>query len=116
MYVPYLDKDVFDFLSSIESRMFADGTFHTDTIARAFGDYSDIPYSSHSAAASPGRMYYIKYLLELMLFMTRHSSNMVRNGSFKRLLKILTDSSYRELTRGFSYLIIYLSQLNRYIR
>ena len=34
-YVPYLDRAVFDFLAGLPEEMFADKTFHSETIARA---------------------------------------------------------------------------------
>ena len=46
---PYLDCDLFDFLSSLPASFFLDHTFHTDTIARGYPKFADIPYEKDQA-------------------------------------------------------------------
>jgi len=43
--VPYLDGNLFAFLSAIPDTMLVDHELHTDTIRRAFPEYADIPYA-----------------------------------------------------------------------
>lgn len=43
---PYLEPDLFDFLSSLPAEMMLDHSFHTETIAYAYPEYSDIPYEN----------------------------------------------------------------------
>jgi hypothetical protein len=43
--VPYLDGDLFAFLSAIPDAILVDHELHTDTIRTAFPEYSDIPYA-----------------------------------------------------------------------
>ena len=41
---PYLDYELYDFLASLPPHLLADGSFHTETIHRAFPEYSQIPF------------------------------------------------------------------------
>lgn len=61
---PYLDHDLFDFLSSLPSRMFLDKTFHTETIRRAFPRYADIPFEDPEAPLIRGNGHFRRLLLE----------------------------------------------------
>ena len=45
IHCPYLDRDLFDFLVSLPEEMYADKTFHTEAIRRAYPSAADIPYS-----------------------------------------------------------------------
>ena len=45
---PYLDHDLFDFLSSLPAAMLLDRKFHGDTIRRGFPEYNDVRYEDRS--------------------------------------------------------------------
>ncbi len=44
VYLPYLDPELFDFLTSLPVSVMIDGNFHTDTIARAYPEYAHLRY------------------------------------------------------------------------
>ena len=44
VYAPFLDHDLFDFLTTLSSSMLLDHTFHDDTIARAYPKFANFPY------------------------------------------------------------------------
>ena len=46
---PFLDADVFDFLSALPGEMLVARRFHTDTISFAFPKYAQIPYEDKAA-------------------------------------------------------------------
>ncbi|MGD2093766.1 MAG: hypothetical protein PVH77_02040 [Phycisphaerales bacterium] len=115
LYTPYLDKEVFDFLTSISGDIFVDSTFHRDTISQAFTEYIDIPYASKNTVLVRGKAYYLKYLINLLLFMTHHRNDMLNRGSMKRIIRMLRNSEYRKSMQGFALLTIYLNQISEYI-
>ena len=41
---PFLDRELFDFLSALPGALLVDGRFHTDTIARAYPAHAHVPY------------------------------------------------------------------------
>lgn len=43
-FAPYLDRDLFDFLSALPAELLMDRALHTDAIARAWPRYADLPY------------------------------------------------------------------------
>jgi asparagine synthase (glutamine-hydrolysing) len=43
-YAPYLDRDLFDFLSSLPAELLMDRTLHTEAIARAWPQHANVPY------------------------------------------------------------------------
>jgi len=51
VYSPYLDHDLYDFLTSLPGEMLLDHRFHTETIARAHPRYAAFPYPAKDAAA-----------------------------------------------------------------
>jgi asparagine synthase (glutamine-hydrolysing) len=44
VYAPYLDRDLFDFLSALPVELLMDRTLHTEAIARAWPQYAHLPY------------------------------------------------------------------------
>jgi hypothetical protein len=47
---PYMDIEVYDFLSAMPWQFFVDQQFHTDAIARAFPEYAHLPYAVKGAS------------------------------------------------------------------
>lgn len=45
VYAPYLDPDLYDFLSSLPAEETLDHNLHTDVIARAYPQYANVPYA-----------------------------------------------------------------------
>lgn len=56
VYAPYLDRDVFEFMTALPSEIVRTGNFHDDAIARAYPEFAGFPF-----AASPSRT--VKYQL-----------------------------------------------------
>jgi asparagine synthase (glutamine-hydrolysing) len=85
--VPFVDHDVFDLLTSLPVDMFADRTFHTQSIHRAFPQFSHIPFESkRKTPASNPRGYLLRNWLKLLGHVTRHGASVVdRNYVAPRL-------------------------------
>lgn len=46
-YAPFLDHDLFDFMTTLPTAMLMDRRFHDDAIARAYPRYAHIPYADN---------------------------------------------------------------------
>ncbi len=46
VHCPFLDGDLFDFVSNLPADVMRRGSFHTDVVARAFPELGHLPYSS----------------------------------------------------------------------
>ena len=55
MLAPYLEAELFDFLSSLPAALLLDHTFHTDTIAHSFPQWAGLPYAEARLHARPAR-------------------------------------------------------------
>lgn len=73
IFAPYLDHELFDFLSALPAELIIDHAFHTDTISQAYPRLSDIPYESKSAS-------HFDYSRSYGLF----ASNYSRHALFRR--------------------------------
>lgn len=51
VHVPYVDRELFEFLSGLDPAMMAGGRLHDETIRRAYPEYADIPYEDKSVKA-----------------------------------------------------------------
>lgn len=51
VFAPYLDVDLYDFLSSVPAPLLMDRRLHTDAIARAFPQHAAIPYERKGVRA-----------------------------------------------------------------
>jgi len=58
---PFLDRELFDFLSSLPGALLVDGRFHTDTIARAYPAHAHVPYEvKHRRAERTGAVHFLR--------------------------------------------------------
>lgn len=55
VYEPFVDHDLFDFLTTLSSSMLIDHHFHDDTIARAYPQFAHAPYSHDATSGSDSR-------------------------------------------------------------
>src|SRR6185369_5781715 len=88
---PFLDADVFDFLSALPAEMLVDRGFHTDTISFAFPKYAQIPYEDKTPPP----------VLDFSRFRA-FSRDIVRYSATKR---------HRQLTNSFFFLSRHLRVL-----
>ena len=58
VYAPYLDHDVFDFLSSLPTHMIVDHQFHTDAILTAYPHWAHLPFQDKEG---PGHDFSAQY-------------------------------------------------------
>lgn len=67
VFFPYLDEDLFDFLSSLPPEFVADHQFHDLTIARAYPSYAAVPYSTYRATRKQSPMRTLSYYRQLLM-------------------------------------------------
>lgn len=65
VYTPFLDYELYEFLSSLPSKMIAGKEFHTRTISTRFPASAHIPYAASNGRAKGGRWSSALYLGEL---------------------------------------------------
>jgi len=71
VHTPYVDHELFDFLSSQPAELFMDGTFHTEALRFRFPSYADVRFENKTKAyAPPG--YYRSLATDMAKHMLRH--------------------------------------------
>lgn len=111
VYAPFLDHELFDFLSTLPSSMIMDHRFHDDTIARAYPDFAHIPYVDAAAPNPDDAAERARFLMEgARRFLTKRPSRLMKNllPRAKLLAGFLSQGRIRPWISPF---IIYLDQL-----
>ncbi len=114
---PYLDSEVYDFLSSLPASFFREGgQFHQDAILRAYPEYACIPFERKDAPptdAGKQSGQFARALARHVYTQVRRPSRLMANRYLMpRLLRCLVDRSYSESLGWLSPpLILYLFQL-----
>lgn len=114
---PYIEQDLFDFLTSLPANMLLDKKFHIDTIRRAYPRYANIPFDKECNVkpldAREHNSQFTKALAWYVFTRNKQPSQLMRNHYFiPRLVYCLVNRSYRESFWWLSPpLILYLFQL-----
>lgn len=109
VYSPFVDRDLYDFLASIPAGIFLDHQLHTDTIARAYPQFSHIPYEKKNYSAV-NRGHFRRFTLEVGKYYLAHPSPMIRKSFLMpRLLRCIALG--HESITWLSALAVYLGQL-----
>jgi hypothetical protein len=115
---PYLDHDVYDFLSSLPAEYFLGRTFHTETIRRAYPNHAHLPFDDEvqwSEEKWPNG-YYRRFGRELLTYaVTRRSSRyLAYRYLLPRLMKCAVRDDYGKTLfsyRSFGNSALYWLQL-----
>jgi len=93
---PYLETELFDFLSSLPAEMLLDKEFHNETIAFAFPEYADFPYENKNAPNVSDNQYFRAYSRDIFRFSRTKKNRRMTNGSFflLRYLRSMIDKNY----------------------
>lgn len=111
--MPYLDHDLYDFLSSLPARALLDHEFHTQTIQRGYPRYSHIPFESKRQPVPRNTEYFRRFALECAKYSLQEPKvPLVRRSSLAlRVLRSFFDTSYSTQIVGFGPIAVYLQQL-----
>ncbi len=110
VYSPYIDHEVFDFMTSQPASMYLDYQLHTDAIARAHPEFAHVPYEKKDySRVRPNN--FRKFTLEVSRYhLTRRSRSMRDSFLWSRLLANLA-LGHGGIT-WLSPLTIYFTQLD----
>jgi asparagine synthetase B (glutamine-hydrolysing) len=106
VFSPYLDHEVYDFLSSLPPGMQLDRQFHSDAIRRAFPQYANIPFEEKNAPAAESRKQYIQFRKDFALCVVAN-----KPSSLFRRSSLMPDLLGPLVRRRLSPLVLYLFQL-----
>ncbi|MBO0726367.1 MAG: hypothetical protein J2P52_12255 [Blastocatellia bacterium] len=118
VYSPYLDNDLFDFLASLPARMFLGRAFHTETIHRAFPNFSHIPWAIPGQGNRPRHRYYMNFARGALRYLLRNKANSWVRRSYlvPRLTRCLLDPGYSPQVDWIGAVTVFLAQLERVVR
>ena len=90
VFAPFLDRELFDFLAGMPESMFADKTFHTEAIARAFPKVANIAYAKKTR---PSRSFFTRNAVQGIRFLVAADSSILldRKAALLRLGRSLLD-------------------------
>ena len=122
VHCPYLDHDLFDFLTSVEPSMFLDNRLHDEAIRRGYPNHAGIPFEDKTKRASmnaDAHQYYRSSIKELAQYLIqRHTlrSNFVRQGYL--VPRILFDllSTRKNMLPWYMMTTVYLLELEEKIQ
>ncbi|MEX0686556.1 MAG: hypothetical protein WD267_13960 [Balneolales bacterium] len=120
VYAPYLDHELYKFLSTLPIEYLLDGNFHSDTIRRAYPEFAHIPFESKNSVISEIEVnkVYSGFGRELARYlMIKRPSRYLRNTFLRSaLLPSLISKRYGAFTRRFTTMALYLQQLDAMTR
>jgi asparagine synthase (glutamine-hydrolysing) len=122
VYTPYLDHDLYDFLSSLPIEVMtppissSDKSFHTEAVLRGYPHYAHIPFEDRSAPKRDPRAIDAQFGAEAARYLLPRVGVGARllNASYvmPRLLFGLARRRYRETASWLPAVALYLSQLD----
>lgn len=116
VYAPFLDHDLYDFLTGLPVDMLVGHTFHSEAISRAYPEHAGLPYEDKGKRAdSPDFMRlhadFGRQVAKRLLL--RPSSRLINQRYFlPRAVRSLFSSAFSASTNGYSPLALYLDQLD----
>ncbi|MCK5013089.1 MAG: hypothetical protein KAS66_04670 [Candidatus Omnitrophica bacterium] len=82
VYSPYLDHDLYDFLSALDPKYFLDRMFHTRAILRAYPKFNDIRFEDKSIPGQDPRGYRNEFVGKLLVHIIKE---MKSAGKYTRI-------------------------------
>jgi hypothetical protein len=110
MFAPYLDADLFRFLASLPASMNVDHQFHTDTIARAYPEFNDVPYGQKNP--TPRSVWRTEALAAMREVAFSRNPLIDKPGTLIRLIRSLLWASHAMDAFWLSRLPVYFRQIS----
>ena len=110
LLTPYLDDELFDFLSALPARLFLDHQFHTRAILRAFPSTRSIPF----AEKKRGFVRHAdncKLAWQLAVAVLPGSQYLSMSYLMPRLFRVFIDPGYRRAVEWFGPMAAYIKSL-----
>ena len=119
VFAPYLEYDLYKFLSSLPAEYILDRTFHQKTIEKSYPEFSHIPYEKKDAHVKK-RNHALNYfhLLEFFIDFLISSRKSMVNPSFllPRIAKGFLSPDYYNKSKAMYKVPVYLSQLSGIVK
>jgi hypothetical protein len=111
--MPYLDHDLYDFLTSLPLEHVVDGQFHDRAILTAHPRYAHLPFEDKKKRPVPDRQYLQKATLEHARYVLLGTAGPMirRSGLLIRLLRCVIDKRFQDQILGFGPIALYLQQI-----
>ena len=111
VYSPFVDHDLFDFLTTLPSSMLIDHCFHDDTIARAYPHFAHIPYAHNAISGSDDRATRTRFATDAARALMLGKRSRLTKNVMPRAKLLATLVSGGRVAPWVSPTIIYLHQL-----
>ena len=117
-HAPYLDHELFDFLTSLPPAMLADHYFHSEAIVRGYPAAAHVPFEDKQAQDHKSLIDYAAFARALARhWLPRPRSQLMRDTALRgRLLACLLSRGYAARTQWFTQSALYLYQLEEWLR
>lgn len=112
---PYLETDLWNFLSSLPAELMLDHRLHSDTISQAFPEYADIAYETKHAATVYDQAEFKRLRQEILGYSrtARQRKFVSRSFLISRFIRAEIQARYSRDFADFGPLAIHLLQMER---
>lgn len=123
LYMPFLDHQLFDYLTSIPGEELVDKTFHTDALSRGYPQWAHLPYALAESDRRATRLsqlsrrcYNARLALDMAAYLVRRRDSWVdRLAVLPRLMGLLGHADARHSVFWFNpERILWATQLERH--
>jgi hypothetical protein len=115
VHAPFVDDDVFDFLTSLPVGYLLGHNFHTETIAESYPTYTHIPYEVKNVPSDPPRQGERPFQHDLLGIVARQASPRTMRPGFL-WSRLLLSAMLNRSPLWFGDLALYLLQLEELAR
>lgn len=91
--LPYIDEDVFSFLSSLPAEAYGEPGFHDEVILKVYPEWADIPFEKKGLTKAAARIFHGADLPEFMRLISG-SKFLDRNRLYLRALSLIAASNH----------------------
>ena len=112
VYTPFLDHDLYDFLSSLPGEMVIGTDFHAAAIKRGYPRFANLRFQDRKTPPCPNFPFYRSFAFQAMRYVLEERSTLLRKSYVvPRLLRCMIDEEYSDSVNWLAPLSIYLLQL-----
>lgn len=112
---PYLDRELWNFLSALPAEMLIDHKLHTDAISRGYPEFADIPYFKEKVRPDPA---FVRTRARSLFtgLLTRPRFNLEWPHAMIRSARSLLDAQYRDSQDWMLPFSVYGQQLESHVK
>jgi hypothetical protein len=112
VFSPFLDRELFDFLSSLPGSLVVGEDLHTEVIRRAYPKYAHIGFEDPNARPCPDFAFFGAWARKALQYVLKHDSKFVRKTYVvPRLIRCMVDKRYNPSISWIAPMTTYLLQL-----